>query len=139
MRKMRLFQSNAYLSLDFLDKELEIIELEDQPVNSKAWQEIQLGPDKPSRYIAFERPQLEPTNAIRDELDAFGHCIQNNLNEAVSIEDWSRPMLFGMSWMPLVIASKTTSTRPLASKKATKPSRWPTKFWIEFKALERNA
>jgi predicted dehydrogenase len=87
MRKMRLFQSNAYLSLDFLDKELEIIELEDQPVNSKAWQEIQLGPDKPSRYIAFERPQLEPTNAIRDELDAFGHCIQNNLNEAVSIEE----------------------------------------------------
>jgi predicted dehydrogenase len=82
MRKMRLFQSNAYLSLDFLDKELE-----DQPVNSKAWQEIQLGPDKPSRYIAFERPQLEPTNAIRDELDAFGHCIQNNLNEAVSIEE----------------------------------------------------
>jgi len=87
MRKMRLFQSNAYLSLDFLDKELEIIELEDQPVNSKAWQEIQLGPDKPSRYIAFERPQLEPTNAIRDELDAFGHCIQNNLKEAVSIEE----------------------------------------------------
>jgi len=87
MRKMRLFQSNAYLSLDLLDKELEIIELEDQPVNSKAWQEIQLGPDKPSRYIAFERPQLEPTNAIRDELDAFGHCIQNNLNEAVSIEE----------------------------------------------------
>ena len=87
MRKMRLFQSNAYLSLDFLDKELEIIELEDQPVNSKAWQEIQLGPDKPSRYIAFERPQLEPTNAIRDELDAFGHCIQYNLNEAVSIEE----------------------------------------------------
>jgi len=87
MRKMRLFQSNAYLSLDFLDKELEIIELEDQPVNSKALQEIQLGPDKPSRYIAFERPQLEPTNAIRDELDAFGHCIQNNLNEAVSIEE----------------------------------------------------
>jgi hypothetical protein len=30
---------------------------------------------------------LEPTNAIRDELDAFGHCIQNNLNEAVSIEE----------------------------------------------------
>ena len=87
MRKMRLFQSNAYLSLDFLDKELAIIELEDQPVNSKAWQEIQLGPDKPSRYIAFERPQLEPTNAIRDELDAFGHCIQNNLSEAVSIEE----------------------------------------------------
>jgi predicted dehydrogenase len=87
MRKMRLFQNNAYLSLDFLDKELEIIELEDQPVDNKAWQEIQLGPDKPPRYIAFDRPQLEQTNAIRDELDAFGHSIQANLNEAVSIEE----------------------------------------------------
>jgi len=87
MRKMRLFQNNAYLSLDFLDKELEIIELEDSPVSDKAWQEIQLGPDKPSRYIAFERPQLYPANAIRDELDSFGHCIQENLREAVSIEE----------------------------------------------------
>jgi len=87
MRKMRLFQNNAYLSLDFLDKELEIIELEDQPVNNKAWQEIHLGPDKPSRYIALDRPQLEPANAIRDELDAFGHCIQHKLKEAVSIEE----------------------------------------------------
>jgi predicted dehydrogenase len=87
MRKMRLFQNNAYLSMDFLDKELEIIELEDQPVSNKAWQEIHLGPDRPSRFIAFERPQLNPSNAIRDELDSFGHCIQQNLGEAVSIEE----------------------------------------------------
>jgi hypothetical protein len=73
--------------LDFLDKELEIIELEDQAVSNKAWQEIHLGPDRPSRFIAFERPQLNPSNAIRDELDSFGHCIQQNLGEAVSIEE----------------------------------------------------
>jgi len=87
MRKMRIFQSDAYLSLDFLDKQLEIIELGEAPQEGKAWQEVSLGPDRPPRFIAMDRPELAPSNAIRDELDAFGASIHHQSREVVGIED----------------------------------------------------
>jgi len=87
MRKMRIFQNNAYLSLDFLDKKLEMIELQDQPGEGSNWIELGLGPDKAPRYMAVERSEPPVGNAIRDELDAFGRCIQQNTKEAVSIEE----------------------------------------------------
>ncbi|MGA1330056.1 MAG: Gfo/Idh/MocA family oxidoreductase [Bacteroidia bacterium] len=87
MRKMRIFQNNAYWSLDFLDKKLERIEMQDQPGEGNSWIEIGLGPDNPPRYLSVDRREPPSGNAIRDELQAFGHSIQQNTKEAVSIDE----------------------------------------------------
>ncbi|MBR9831193.1 Gfo/Idh/MocA family protein [Acidiluteibacter ferrifornacis] len=88
MRKTRVFQRDAYISIDFLEKEAEIVRLsnvvgEPDPLAVT----IDLGKDKGSKQIYFEKPSVEPNNAIKDELTAFAHAINTNTVPPVSIHD----------------------------------------------------
>lgn len=89
MRKTRLFQRDAYISIDFLDKEAHVIKLKE--VNTEVEDPfamiLELGNDKPKKQIYFEKPKVEPNNAIKEELTSFYYSIQNNSQPLVSIED----------------------------------------------------
>ena len=87
MRKTRIFQKDAYLSIDFLEKESEIVRLsqvegEVDPLSVT----IDLG-DKGKKQIYFEKPEVESNNAILDELSSFATSIIENKPTAVSIHD----------------------------------------------------
>lgn len=90
MRKSRFFQNNAYISVDFLDKKVEVIRLmnieKDQVVDPLAVT-IDLGGDKGSKQIYFEGPTISPTNAIKMELETFADAIKNNTTPLVSADD----------------------------------------------------
>jgi len=88
MRKTRLFQRDAYISLDFLDKKVEVIRLksiegEADPLAIT----IDLGSNKGVKQIYFENPTILPTNAIKMELEAFADCIISKTTPPVSIDD----------------------------------------------------
>lgn len=88
MRKTRVFQKDAYLSIDFLEKETEVVRLssvegEADPLSVT----IDLPEGKGQKQIYFEKPDVEPNNAIKDELQAFADAIYNNTNPPVSIHD----------------------------------------------------
>ncbi|MEQ8623752.1 MAG: Gfo/Idh/MocA family oxidoreductase [Vicingaceae bacterium] len=88
MRKTRVFQKDAYLSIDFLEKETEVVRLssvegEADPLSVT----IDLPEGKGQKQIYFEKPDVEPNNAIKDELQAFADAINNNTNPPVSIHD----------------------------------------------------
>lgn len=88
MRKTRLFQRDAYISVDFLEKESEIVRLsevvgEPDPLSVT----IDLGEGKGQKEIYFEKPDVEPNNAIKEELTAFSKSILNNTTTAVTIHD----------------------------------------------------
>lgn len=88
MRKTRVFQKDAYLSIDFLEKETEVVRLssvegEADPLSVT----IDLPEGKGQKQIYFEKPEVEPNNAIKDELQAFADAINNNTNPPVSIHD----------------------------------------------------
>lgn len=87
MRKMRIFQNDAYISVDFLEKVAEIVRLHDtvdetNPLSAT----ITLG-DGTEKQITFERPEIHPINAIKTELESFYDAIVHNTTPAVTIED----------------------------------------------------
>jgi len=88
MRKSRFFQKDAYISVDFLDKKVDVIRLNDisGEVDPLAVT-IDLGPGKGSKQIYFENPTILPTNAIKMELEAFADSIISNTTPLVSIDD----------------------------------------------------
>lgn len=89
MRKIRFFQRDAYITVDFLDKVSEIVkleELEGEPDDPMAMV-IDLGPGKKKRRVYFDKPQVGNINAIVEELKSFKESILNNTSPAVTIED----------------------------------------------------
>jgi predicted dehydrogenase len=87
MRKMRIFQKDAYISVDFLDKKTEVVKI-------KAGEEVTNILDIPvtlhngdKKIISLEMPEIFTNNAIKEELSAFGQAIVNNSKTAVTIHE----------------------------------------------------
>jgi predicted dehydrogenase len=88
MRKARFFQRDAYISVDFLKKELEVVKINDIPENeTPEGFVLDLGPGKGSKQICFDRPEVTPLNAIKAELESFYSAIVNNTLPPVTIND----------------------------------------------------
>lgn len=88
MRKSRFFQKEAYISVDFLDKKTEIVTMkplvgEPDPFDIT----LDLGNQKGQMKIGFDRPEIQPINAIREELQAFAFSILNDTDPIVTIDD----------------------------------------------------
>ena len=87
MRKMRVFQRNAYISIDFLTKKTEIIKMHKAPENPSEFAMILENDKGDRREICFEHPEVLPNNAILDELESFADSIVNNSPIKVSLQD----------------------------------------------------
>ena len=88
MRKSRFFQKDAYISVDFLEKSAEVVRLKELDGEPDPLAVIlDLGAGKKSKQIWFENPQVEESNAIKEELKSFALAIKNNTTPAVTIED----------------------------------------------------
>jgi predicted dehydrogenase len=90
MRKMRLFQKDAYIGIDFLNKKSEIIKLKTpQDLDVFAF-DIETPNGK--KTIALSNPTIPEVNAIRLELEAFTESILTNTPTRVSEVDGFRAM-----------------------------------------------
>lgn len=88
MRKSRFFQKNAYISVDFLEKEMEVVQMETLQGEAGPYDMVmEMGDDKPDKKIIFDKPDIEPTNAIKEELSTFADAINENTTPIVSLED----------------------------------------------------
>jgi predicted dehydrogenase len=85
MRKMRLFQKDAYIGIDFLDKKSEVIKLNEPGDKSVFTFDIDTNNGK--KTISIANPAVEDGNAIKMELQSFLHSIVNNKDTAVTIFD----------------------------------------------------
>ncbi len=85
MRKIRLFQKDSYIGIDFLNKKTEVIKLkEPQDANVFAF-DIETPSGK--KTIAMANPVVPEVNAIKEELTAFKDAILNNTRTVVSEMD----------------------------------------------------
>ena len=84
MRKSRVFQKDAYISIDFLEKKSEDID----PLAIV----LDLGKGKRKKQIYFENPEIENNNAIKDEFISFANSINNDVEPQVSIADGLRAL-----------------------------------------------
>jgi predicted dehydrogenase len=90
MRKMRVFQPNAYITMDFLEKQANIMRLRDyipEDDNDLLSLVIDLGEDRGKKRIFIESPENKKVNAIEMELSLFADSVINNTPCEVSAED----------------------------------------------------
>lgn len=90
MRKMRLFQKDAYIGIDFLEKKTEIIKLNTPDDKNVFTFDIETNHGK--KTIAIANPNVPEVNAIKKELEAFRDAIVNNTDTPVTIVDGFRAM-----------------------------------------------
>ena len=82
MRKMRLFQKDAYLGIDFLQKKTEIIKLK-HPDDTNVFS-FDIETPNGKKTLAVANPEVPQNNAIKAELESFVNSIINNTPTAVS-------------------------------------------------------
>lgn len=90
MRKMRLFQKDAYIGIDFLEKKTEIIRL-NTPGDKNVFT-FDIDTHNGKKTIAIANPVVEDVNAIKMELELFRDAIVNNTDTPVSVVDGFRAM-----------------------------------------------
>src|ERR1700729_723149 len=90
MRKMRLFQKDAYIGIDFLNKKTEIIKLK-TPQDLDVFS-FDIETPNGKKTIALSNPSVPEVNAIRMELETFCDAILSNTPTPVSEVDGFRAM-----------------------------------------------
>lgn len=89
MRKSRFFQKDAYISVDFLEKELEIVRIKDveQGPDNPLAMVLEVGDDRRKKQIMIDKPKVKEINAIQTELESFYKSITENSTPPVTITD----------------------------------------------------
>ncbi|HAD13175.1 MAG TPA: oxidoreductase [Saprospirales bacterium] len=89
MRKMRLFQPDHYLSLDFLEKNAQIIRLfaTDAPDLPDTENLMEFDTQGGKKWLQLSMPETAPVNAIQQELEAFHEAIATGKPPVVTLED----------------------------------------------------
>jgi predicted dehydrogenase len=88
MRKSRFFQKDAYISVDFLEKQSEIVKMTTLEGEADPFDIIfDLGEGKEKKKIEIFKADIEPSNAIKEELETFAQSILTDTTPIVSIED----------------------------------------------------
>ncbi len=82
MRKLRLFQRDQYMAIDFLEHEVQVVKLLHQEPEDMMTMKLEL-PDG-DRWIAADSPSVTKHNAIEQELIEFYEAIQHRSNAGVS-------------------------------------------------------
>jgi predicted dehydrogenase len=90
MRKMRLFQKDAYIGMDFLNKKTEVISMKTSDDSGSFSFDIDTLNGK--KTISISNPQIPEVNAIKMELEKFCDSIVNNTTPVVSEVDGFRAM-----------------------------------------------
>jgi predicted dehydrogenase len=91
MRKMRLFQKDAYIGIDFLNKKTEIIKLK-TPQDRADTFTFDIETPNGKKTIALSNPLIPEVNAIRLELEKFVDAVIDNTPTLVSEVDGFRAM-----------------------------------------------
>lgn len=84
MHKMRIFQRNSYLNINFEDNEAHIFKMAsgDKKGKGKMTLKLSSGDEKEVFYI---KPELGDSNAIQEEIKSFKESIENNWDNDLTI------------------------------------------------------
>jgi predicted dehydrogenase len=91
MRKMRIFQKDAYIGVDFLNKKSEIISLNHSENETEGFS-FEIETMNGTKSILVRNPEVPDVNAIRMELEKFTESVLQNKPTLVSEMDGYRAM-----------------------------------------------
>jgi predicted dehydrogenase len=90
MRKMRLFQKDAYISIDFAQGLAEVFRLVDvdEETGIKSTMLLgQIGQGKRKRSIVYEQPEVKEVNSLKYELELFVNAVRRGSEPPVTGKD----------------------------------------------------
>jgi predicted dehydrogenase len=91
MRKMRLFQRDAYLGIDFLEKKTEVVRLGEKEGSGGMRFPIETATGE-EKIISVHTPEVPVVNAIHAELADFVLAIETGRQPQVSVQDGYRAL-----------------------------------------------
>ena len=89
MRKMRIFQPDAYIGLDFLERSAQIIRMQEGPVSDADQASLnifELETADGIKTVRIDVPESQPVNAIQMELACFARSILERQPPEVGID-----------------------------------------------------
>ena len=87
MRKTRIFQKDAYISINFLEKDFQVVKIRDKNSNDSEESLVIKNNIGEEKVIFFEKPELLEINSIEAELNHFMYSIKNKSESKVSLND----------------------------------------------------
>lgn len=96
MRKSRFFQKDAYISIDFLEKKCEVVKMKDAPEDPDEFAMILTNAEGVKKQIYFDNPDIQPNNAILDELNTFADAIENGTLPVVPLGQGTEALRIAM-------------------------------------------
>ncbi len=110
MRKMRMFQKDAYISVDFDSGISEVFRL--IPNSEKSVEHFltfgEMGVGENKKSVVYEQPEPKKVNALKHELELFVNSVLNNETPLVSGEDGLKALKVAE-----IIIKKIEETKPL--------------------------
>jgi predicted dehydrogenase len=97
LRKMRLFQKNSYISLDFFERSVEIYKLVDADLapHEQKDQETVIGTlpaGEVGKTIVYQKPEMKSEDMLTSEIESFLDAVKNGTRPKVSGEDGKRAL-----------------------------------------------
>ena len=92
MRKSRFFQKDAYISVDFLEKKVEVVKMKDAPEKVGDFDMVLQNAEGEKKQIYFENPEVGTNNAILDELESFADAIAKDTTPIVSLKQGTQAL-----------------------------------------------
>jgi predicted dehydrogenase len=86
LRKSRFFQRDAYVSVDFFEKKVEVVRMQNAPESPEDFAMVLENAEGIKKQIFFDNPNVSEGNAIQLELENFADAIQNNKKPAVTLQ-----------------------------------------------------
>ena len=87
MRKTRVFQEDAYVSINFLEKDFQVVKIRDKNTNESEESLVIKNNIGKEKVIFFEKPEIVEINSIESELNDFLYSIKNKSESKVSLND----------------------------------------------------
>lgn len=86
MRKSRFFQRDSYVSVDFFEKKVEVVRMQNVPDSPEDFAMILENAEGVKKQVFFDNPKVDEGNAILMELENFADAIRMNKEPAVSLQ-----------------------------------------------------
>lgn len=89
MRKMRFFQKDAYATIDFISKELQLYRMSEKSLEGDGIHSFDMETSDGPKVVNVQIPKVAEINAIKEEQKHFIHSIRDEKPPIVSLQDGS--------------------------------------------------
>jgi predicted dehydrogenase len=107
MRKLRLFQKDAYISIDFLAKEAQIIQLLEYNGEEGG---MTIDTSSGKKLLKIEAPEIDEFNAIQKEFEMFHDAIDQDIEVPVPLTDGVKALELALK-IDSIVASNLENQR----------------------------